>query len=223
MFSNYCSIKLKFNYFYIFFYHYWYLELQLNRYKVLLFLRLFIHKVYLFGVLVIIFVLIIVNQFFYIDMIRFHWSWNLSLGVISNCLWDISKPDIWIYFTHRFVEGRDKGYGWVFRLVRFNLLILLISNLLQVIFQALFRWLLNCVCHIYWIHVHWSWNVSSGVIENFQWGVSKPYIRICFYCRFVEGHGEGAGFRDFTCIHQYIDFIQGSSSTYSSLKLLSQV
>ena len=52
MFSNDRLIELNFHYFYIVFYHYWFIELQFNRYKLLLFLRLFINKVLFFGVLV---------------------------------------------------------------------------------------------------------------------------------------------------------------------------
>ena len=57
--------------------------------------------------------------------------------------------------------------------------------------QDLFCWLLTIVYHIYWIRVHWSWNLSLGVIANIQWAVSKPYIQICVYHRFLEGRGEG--------------------------------
>ena len=37
--------------------------------------------------------------------------------------------------------------------------------------QVLFFLLLTCGYHIYWICVHWSWNLSSGVIAIF----SRPY------------------------------------------------
>ena len=87
----------------------------------------------------------------------------------------------------------------------------------QLFFQVFFFWFLTCVYHIYWISVHWYWNLSSIVIEKLQWTASKMDIHIFFPCRFVEVHGEGAGFCDFTCSHQYIDWIQGSSS---SLKIL---
>ena len=40
-----------------------------------------------------------------------------------------------------------------------------------------------------------------------------------FSRRFVEGCGKGAGFCDITCCHQYIDCIQGSSSSSSSVHL----
>ena len=65
----------------------------------------------------------------------------------------------------------------------------------KIIIQAFLCWFLNCVHHIYWISVHWSWNLSLGVIPNFQWDVSKPDICICFPCRFVEGLGEEAVFK----------------------------
>ena len=50
-----------------------------------------------------------------------------------------------------------------------------------------------------------------GCVSNFQWAVSKPYIWICLPCRFVEDNDEGVGFCNFTCLHQYIDWIQGST------------
>ena len=40
--------------------------------------------------------------------------------------------------------------------------------------QAFFYWLFTCKYHIYWTRVHWSWNLSLGVIANCQWAVSKP-------------------------------------------------
>ena len=85
--------------------------------------------------------------------------------------------------------------------------------------QSFFCWLLNFVYRIYRINIHWSWNVSLGVIENCQWAISKPYIRIFFPCRFVEGCGKGARFSSFTCGHQYIDWLQCS---YSSLKFVDE-
>ena len=66
------------------------------------------------------------HVFFRINRIRVHWSWNLSLGVLENCPWDLSKPDINICFPRRFIEGRYEGAGWVFIIVRFNWLLLLI-------------------------------------------------------------------------------------------------
>ena len=52
---------------------------------------------------------------------------------------------------------------------------------------------LTCIYLIYWMNVHWYWNVSLGVIENCMWAISKPEIWICFPCRFVEGRDESAG------------------------------
>ena len=58
--------------------------------------------------------------------------------------------------------------------------------------QALFCWLLYFVYFVYWISVHWYWNLSLGVLENCLWAVSKWYIQLFFPRRFVEVHGEGA-------------------------------
>ena len=52
--------------------------------------------------------------------------------------------------------------------------------------QAFFYWLLTCVYHMYWISVHWSWNLYLGVLANHQWTISKLDICICFYHRLVE-------------------------------------
>ena len=68
--------------------------------------------------------------------------------------------------------------------------------------QALFCCLLTYVYHIYWISVHWSWNLSLGVIASCQWSLSNPDVRIFFSCRFVEVLGEGDSFCDFTCHNQ---------------------
>ena len=59
--------------------------------------------------------------------------------------------------------------------------------------QAVF-WLLTCVYHIYWMCIHWSWSLSSGVIANCQWAGSKLYIQICFLHRLVEGCSKAASF-----------------------------
>ena len=60
--------------------------------------------------------------------------------------------------------------------------------------QAYFCLFLTCLYFNYWISVHWSWNLSSVVIANCLWAVSKTDIRISSPCRIVEGRGEGAGF-----------------------------
>ena len=51
--------------------------------------------------------------------------------------------------------------------------------------------LLTCEYCINCIIIHWSCNLSSGVIEIFPWDVSKPYIRISYHRRFVAGCGGG--------------------------------
>ena len=129
-----------------------------------------------------------------INPISVHLSWKLSAGVLSNCLWVVYKPDIRIYFPWRFVgvffmvsvgcsELFTSIYWFSWYKIPFNFFV-----------QSFFCWFLTCVYHIYWINIRWSWKLSSGVLENFQWDVSKPYIRICFPCRFVEVCGKGAGF-----------------------------
>ena len=48
-------------------------------------------QVLFFGVLVFYFVLLIVDIFIFIYKIIIYWYWNLYLGVLKNCLWDVSK------------------------------------------------------------------------------------------------------------------------------------
>ena len=118
----------------------------------------------------------------------------MSLGVLDNFLWDVYKPEIRILFSYSFVKVSSKVSGWVLRLVIFNWLLLLIWNIHQVFVQYFFCWFLTCMYNIFWISVHWSWYLFSGVLANCQWGVSKPDIRFCFLRRFVEGHGKCSGF-----------------------------
>ena len=137
MFSNDRFIELNFDYFYFLFYYSWFLELQSNQYKLLFFLWYIIIQLMFLGALFFIFAFLIVDLFVCIDRISINLSWNLSRGVIANCLWVVSKLDIRIFSHLRFVEGCGKGAGWVFRLVCFNLFLCLIQNILQVICSIL--------------------------------------------------------------------------------------
>ena len=56
----------------------------------------------------------------------------------------------------------------------------------------------------------------SGLYPNRTYVFASPHM-------FVEGCSQGASFCGFTCHHQYIDWIQGISSIYSSLNLCRQV
>ena len=73
-----------------------------------------------FGVLVFIFLSLVFDLFVCITWFIVIWSWNLSLVVFTNFLWDIFKSYIHLYFPHRFVEGRGEGYGCVIELVIIN-------------------------------------------------------------------------------------------------------
>ena len=126
MFSKYRLIELTFGYFNFNLEYSWFFELQFNRYKLLLFIQSFIHQILYFGVLVIIFALLIVDLFVHIDRIRYHGSWNLFPVVLEHFLWAVSKPDIPICFPCRFVEGPGEGDGWVFMIFCFNWLLFLI-------------------------------------------------------------------------------------------------
>ena len=84
--------------------------------------------------------------------------------------------------------------------------------------QVLFYSLLTYLYHIHCISTHWSWNLSSVVLENWQWVVSKPDIRNFFPCRFVECRGKGSGFFWFHLPSSIYNWFQGISS--SSLLLV---
>ena len=74
--------------------------------------------------------------------------------------------------------------------------------------QAFFCWLLTCVYCIYLISVHWYWNLSSGVIANYLWAISKPDIHILFLCMFVEGRGRGSGWLFRLVFFNWLIYIQ---------------
>ena len=50
---------------------------------------------------------------YHIYWISIYWSWNLSLSVLKNWQWDVSKPDIRIFFNRRFVRGCGEGSGFM--------------------------------------------------------------------------------------------------------------
>ena len=112
---------------------------------------------------------------------------------------------------------RRSWQGWSLGVLTFSCQLIALIYLkisIKLFIKYFFCWFLTCVYHIYCIRIHWSWNLSLGVLENFQWAVSKLYIWIFYPHRFLEGCGEGASFCDFTCSHQNIDWFQGSSSSW---------
>ena len=54
------------------------------------------------------------------------------------------------------------------------------------------RWLFTCVYLIYWINIHWDWNLSIDVFENCMWDAYKPDIWIFSPGRLDEYCGEGS-------------------------------
>ena len=81
------------------------------------------------------------------------------------------------------------------------------KTFIQFLVQAFFCWLLSCVYRIYWIIVHFYWNLSLSLLANCQWAVSKLDVQIFFHRRFVEGRGKVTGIYDFTFRHQYINWV----------------
>ena len=59
-------------------------------------------------------------QFLWIYQVRIFWSGSLFLGALENCLWVISKLDIWVFYPYRFVEGQYEGAGCVLILYFIN-------------------------------------------------------------------------------------------------------
>ena len=135
----------------------------------------------------------IVHLFFCVGWICMNWSWNLSLVMITNCIWDVSKLDIRTFFSRSILK--------VMEMVTVRCNCFLTSTdwfawskiSLKLFTLTWFCWFLTCVYWIYWISVHWHWHMYLGGIKNYLWDVSKSETRIYFPCRFVEGCGEGAG------------------------------
>ena len=163
----------------------------------------------LFGVLVIILAMLLVDPLVLINHIIVHWSWNLSLGVVigtyANLTYVSSFPaGLWKVMA-RFPVGCSDMFALIYWFawskISFKLFI-----------QYLLCWFLTCVYHNYWISIHWSWNVSSVCVRKFPIGCIQTghtdflplqvYGRLWWGCRFFY----------FTCLHQYIHYPQGSSS-----------
>ena len=113
--------------------------------------------------------------------------------MFANFMWAVLKPDIRICFSHRFVEGRGEGAGWVFRLVHINLFICLIQNLLQVLLISL----LLCIIHLCLFTLLYQssliMSLVLGCVKNCLWAVSKQDINLCFPCRFEESYVKSSG------------------------------
>ena len=150
-------------------------------------------------------------------------------GSCRSLLWRPTKSTAQTLSYFRLCRGSEYSSLFFFlrlfihQLFFFGALACLIKISFKSFVQAFFCWFLTCVYHIYWINIHWYWNLSAGVIANCKWAVSKPYIRIYFPSRFLEGRGRGAGFFDFTSLYQYIYWLQGSYSSSTSLELCRQV
>ena len=113
MFSINRLIIITFNYFYIF----WLFLISWTAVKPIQLLPwLFIHQVLFFGISKI-FIKIsftdlfcwFLNSVYHISWISVNLSWNFSSGVIANCQWEVSKPDIRIWLPCMFVEGSGEG------------------------------------------------------------------------------------------------------------------
>ena len=67
--------------------------------------------------------MLIVDFFFVFIVSTFIDPEFFSLGVLENCQWDVSKPDIQIFLPHMFMEGCGEGDGFFISTVVDNTLI----------------------------------------------------------------------------------------------------
>ena len=160
---------------------------------------------------------LIVDLFIRIDWIRTYWSWKLSSGVIANCLWDVPKREILIFSPHRFVEDCGKGAGWVFRIFSSIYCFSWSKISFKLILKSFLKFWLVCIifilsefidpgtCNRVWL------KIVSGTYPNWTHGFSPPAGFWKVVARVPVFY--------FTCSNKYIDWIQVSSSSYSSLEL----
>ena len=117
--------------------------------QVIIIYSIYYSSIVVLCIIVVIFPSFISDLLVWIYWIRVHWYWNLSSGVLENCLWGVSKPYVQICFSHRFVEGCGKGPGWEFRLVCFNLSFCLIWNILWFICLSLILFIVDlCISYL---------------------------------------------------------------------------
>ena len=168
MFSNDHYIKLTFHYFYIVFYCSWFIELQLYRYKLLLFLWLFIFQVLFFGGYLSSLSFWLLTCFFafiglaFIDPETFSWvllqivcgsypNWTCGFSPSAGLWKVVVKVTVGCSELFASVDWVD----WSILSLKFYV-------------RALFCLFLTYVHHVYWVSFHWSWNFSSSVNANFQ-------------------------------------------------------
>ena len=130
----------------------------------------FIHQLLFFQVLLIIFASLIVDLFVCIDWISVYWFWNLSLLVIENCPWAVSKPDIQICFTTGSWNIIDMILVWCSELFASSDCFDWPRSFFKSFAQAVLCLFLTCVYHVYWIIFNWYWNLSLCVIAKFSVG-----------------------------------------------------
>ena len=126
--------------------------------------------------------------------------------MFENCLWDLFKPNIWIFFPCRFLEGYGEGAGRVFLNFHIIWFIQLIYNLIQVIRTS------NCFidkfCLLYLM------NQCSLILRLVLEHVRKlsqecTKIRQFFFNRLVCGRlWKELWLCDFTCCYQFIHWNQ---------------
>ena len=108
--------------------------------------------------------------------ISINWDWNLSSRLIVNCMWDINKSDIQLFFPLRFVEGRGEGYGCGIPLVCINLFnvfkSIIPSSSCWFLFKSFYQWKKQENPYKLIDKHHWwqfiSWESLTVLVRKFQ-------------------------------------------------------
>ena len=84
----------------------------------------------------------------------------------------------------------------------------------------IYMWALHHKLVLFQQSMNCFWYVLENETEGniLGWTTSTRHTDLSPH-RFVTGRGKGASFCDLNCLHQYIDCLQGSYSSYSSLNL----
>ena len=172
------------------------------------FLPTFHFKILSFAVFVLTLELLIFYLFVRVSRISVYWTWNISLSVLVNCLWFVSKPEIRICFPCRFWMVVDRV------MVECNCLLTSVDWFswskisLKFFTQAYFCWLLIFGCYIYVLELiypktcPWLWlKIVCGPYPNRTYVYVSPAGLWNFMARVPVF--------SYSCRHQLIAWYQG--------------
>ena len=107
---------------------------------------------------------LIIDLFVRVNHINVNWFGYLSSGLIANFLWDVSKPDRFIYMPHSLEEKCDIFTVWVFVCFDINWLFWFICILFQVNWPIIPLLIFDlCFC-IIWVIINCYWYLYLGLI-----------------------------------------------------------